>query len=269
MAPQLAWHFEAAGMVDKALGYLVQAARRADWLLGLAEMNTYITRTMRMLPALPDPLRRAAYEFYHQNLLAETMVSVDGCIAPEAGQAWGRAYDLAEYMEHIPTRWYALKRLADYHRQGGALRLARQYGQRAIDLSQDQDPLLLTVAQANQAQTLLLSGDFGQASEYLEPLYVPCLPPQSHCPGFVFQDHCNFLAHAPWVLWCQGYPERALRVSQALLAAAKASEFAVNIVQALCDAVCFLHQLRCEVAPTEQALHGSESPSWATYNSCR
>ena len=193
MAPQLAWHFEAAGMVDKALGYLVQAARRADWLLGLAEMNTYITRTMRMLPALPDPFRRAAYEFYHREPPGRDDGIRRWLIAPEAGQAWGRAYDLAEYMEHIPTRWYALKRLADYHRQGGALRLARQYGQRAIDLSHDQVPLLLTVAQANQAQTLLLSGDWA-GQRILRTAVCPVLAATVTCPGFVFQDHCNFLA---------------------------------------------------------------------------
>ena len=253
-APQLARHFAAAGMADKALGYLTQAALRADWLLAVTEMDAYLSAGLALLPEVPDGLRRSAYEFSLQLLRGRMVATNKGWLAPEVGQAWERAYELAQGMGGIPLLWLALKILADYYRQCGRLRQARQCGERAVELAQGQDPLARVVSQANLAQTLLLSGDLVLAARHLEPLYAPWLGPQPHPASFAFEDHCNYLAHAAWLLWCLGYPDRALRVSQATLATAHAAETAYDIVQALCDAVCFLHQLRREGAPTQDAL---------------
>ena len=88
----------------------------------------------------------------------------------------------------------------------------------------------------------------------MEEIIAPCLEPQPRLAGKPYGVYVHDLAHAPWALWCLGYPDRALKVSRALRALVYSRESFRDIFQVLCDAVCFTHQLRREVRATEEAL---------------
>jgi tetratricopeptide (TPR) repeat protein len=114
--------------------------------------------------------------------------------------------------------------------------------------------MLSLFTRSTLAQTLMLCGDFAAACAHMEEMIAPCLEPQPRLVGNLHASYAHDLAHAPWALWCLGYPDRALKVSQALRALVYSQESYLDIFQVLCDAVCFTHQLRREVRATEEAL---------------
>ena len=102
--------------------------------------------------------------------------------------------------------------------------------------------------------TLLLSGDLVETRKLLEPLYAPLLETPPRLRAYQSISEPNISGTSPWVLWALGYPDQALRVGQANLAMAHASEVPFYVAWVLHDGICFPHQLRREVAPMEQAL---------------
>jgi adenylate cyclase len=60
VAVQLAYHFEAAGLADRAVGYLLQAGRRAFQLSANEEAIAHFTRGSALLEALPESPGHAA-----------------------------------------------------------------------------------------------------------------------------------------------------------------------------------------------------------------
>jgi len=253
VALQLARHFQAAGLAQKAVIYLAQAMERAVLLSALEESLSHLRRALALLPSLPPTPQRTRYECVLQNWLG-AVLDCWSHILPEVGQAHARAVELAQCLGDMPMLCLTLRDLARYHRLCGELRLAREFGERAVHLAEGQQEPFPMSMHSDLAQTLLHGGDLVGTCTHLEPLIAPSPEPQPDLPGFLYENYLNDLLHAPWALWCLGYPDRALRVSQAALALAHSGEGDHPIIQVLCDGICFPHQLRREVGAVEQAL---------------
>jgi predicted ATPase len=55
IAPQLAWHFQEAGIAEKSIQYLHQAGDRAVHLSAYPEARTHLARALELLGTLPEP----------------------------------------------------------------------------------------------------------------------------------------------------------------------------------------------------------------------
>jgi predicted ATPase len=103
IAGQLAWHFQEAGIAEKAISYLRQAGERAVQLSAYQEGVAHLTRGLALLMALPDSggkehrLERAQQELALQ--LALGMAWMGGkAYGSEMEKAYTRARELCQQM---------------------------------------------------------------------------------------------------------------------------------------------------------------------------
>ena len=137
VASRLAFHFDAAGLVGKAVVYLLQAARRALLLSANEEAMALYRQGLALLETLPASDERDRSEMDLQTLLIYSLSGVGRWGVREQLEAATRAYELSQRLEESGPLVPALLRLAGIvigqgeHRQGldlsgQALRLAQQ-----------------------------------------------------------------------------------------------------------------------------------------------
>ena len=90
-AAQLAWHFEWAGLYEKAVSYLTQAGTQANVMLALAEATGHFAAAERLMSELPAGERLAGHELQIRMGLASAYSVLHGAGHPLVG----RAYTLA------------------------------------------------------------------------------------------------------------------------------------------------------------------------------
>jgi predicted ATPase len=96
IAPQLARHFEEAGIAEKAIPYLRRAGERAVQLSAYEEGIAHLTRGLSLLTALPDPgvqdsrVERAQQELALQLALGMAWVGRQA-YGPQGERAYSRA----------------------------------------------------------------------------------------------------------------------------------------------------------------------------------
>ncbi len=228
LAPQLARHFEAAGLTEKAVSYLQQAAERtALSLLGYEEAIVHLTRGVSLLQELPGTLDRARTELVLQLMLACEFAAVRGLASPEYGRACARAYELARRIGEARLIFTALANVATVHRNRAELRLSRQLEEQLLDLARRELPQWLDGAHTLLGHSLFRCGEFAAARWHLEQA------PRSQ----------GALDHLAYVRWYMGYPDQALRMSWDVSALFGDQPATRSVV----------HQLRREVCATLDA----------------
>jgi DNA-binding SARP family transcriptional activator len=109
IAPQLAWHFQEAGITEKAIDYLRQAGDRAVRLSANEEAIAHFTRGLALLETLPDTPERAQGELALRLALAAPLQATRGYAAPEVGHVYARARQLCQQIgdtpQVFPTLW--------------------------------------------------------------------------------------------------------------------------------------------------------------------
>ena len=106
--------------------------------------------------------------------------------------------------------------VAIHHRHLGELDLAVSLDERAVRLAQGGPQVWVLFLEGHLAQTLLHRGDFAASARSAGSRYT------THTAAVRTQSlrGCSGILrwfHFPWPLWCLGYPDRALQVSQAAL----------------------------------------------------
>jgi len=256
MAPELARHFQAAGLTSKAATYLQQAAERAGTFLAHHEAITYLTRCISLLSSLPDTLERARREWVLQDLLTEQLKATQGWAAPEVEQADLRKLELARQIGDAGLINYTLSALAEYYCLRGELRKALQLQTQILDWVERQPPPHDWLGPyADIAYTLLRCGEFAAARGYLERAAAPyasqTLSPSSLPTVMLGYGLTEVLDYLALVLCFQGYPERALRANHEALALARELHRG-NETAVMCVSGATLQQLARGVRATQE-----------------
>jgi DNA-binding SARP family transcriptional activator len=103
-APQLAWHYQEAGIVGKAVEYLGRAGERAVRMSANEEAIAHYTQALALLATLPDTggkerrLERAQQELMLQLGLGVPLLAAKGFGFPELGRVYNRAWELCQQM---------------------------------------------------------------------------------------------------------------------------------------------------------------------------
>ena len=250
LVPQLARHFEIAGLTHKALAYTWEAAERAFQRLAQEESDAHCRKALQLLRALPKNPQSLRYERKLQGALGYILGGMGSWLLPDALEAMIKAYELSEQLGPA-ERCASLYDLMAVYQGRGELRLACECAELAVPLAQGLHPKLLMAVRTRWARVQIQSGDFVAACHNLEPLIAPCLgsdPPPLH---LIYEDNLIDLARAPWALWILGYPDRALRVAHVARQLGYAIEAITAIIPDVCDATCFMHQLRRDVRAVE------------------
>jgi adenylate cyclase len=149
IAPQLAWHFQEAGIEDKAIHYLHQAGDRAVQLSAYQEAIGHLSRGLEMLTALPDPgdadghLKRAEQELALQLALGMAWQGIKGAQAPDMEKAYTRASELCQQLGKTAQLCLVVGGLSNIYYVRAAHLRARELAEGALSLAQQTgDPLL-------------------------------------------------------------------------------------------------------------------------------
>jgi len=98
IAVQLARHFEQAGLMEKAVTYLLQASKRAARLSAYHEAIGHLTKGLALLEGLPDTPERAQTELGFQIALLTALSATKGFAAAEVEQTYSRAWQLCHQL---------------------------------------------------------------------------------------------------------------------------------------------------------------------------
>ena len=80
-AARLAWHFQQAGMKDKAVDYRLQAGKQALALAAYREALNHLAVGLDLLPAMPDSPARAHQEHLLQDVLSQALLATPRSVA--------------------------------------------------------------------------------------------------------------------------------------------------------------------------------------------
>jgi DNA-binding SARP family transcriptional activator/predicted ATPase len=249
IAGQLAWHFQEAGLVAKAIGYLRQAGDRAVRLSANEEAITLFNRAVALLETLPETPERLEQELSLQLNLTAPLEATRGYTAPETGRAYTRAYEICQQIGETPQLHPALVSLGVYYYAQGEVQKSLKLTERSLRLAQRmEDPLMVATSRWLLGVYLLNMGELRAALEHLEYV-IAFYDPEEHA-GLAFtmaQDPgVSALAWASQTLWLLGYPDQALERSREALALAHELDHPYTLGFALCMAGAFFHQMRRE-----------------------
>ena len=95
----LAQHYAEAGLIDKAVGYWLVAARQSVARWALAEAVTQLRKGLALLAGMPDSTARQEQELDLQLTLGQVLIASKGYTAPEPAEAYARARALCDQVD--------------------------------------------------------------------------------------------------------------------------------------------------------------------------
>jgi predicted ATPase len=244
----LAHHYTEANLIEQALPYWQQAGRRASQRLANVEAVTHLRRGLTLLETLPETPERNQHELTLQATLGPVLIQTQGWSAPETGAAYTRAAALCQQLGETAQRFPVLYGLRSFQHVRADYQTARKLGEQLLHLAkQAHDPALLVEAHYTLGNTLFFMGELGETRRHCEQS-VAHYNPQQHRSLSTEYGHdpaMSSLATEARALWVLGYPEQALRQSQASVAHARRLAHPFSLAFALGAAIA-VHQYRRE-----------------------
>jgi len=210
---RLARHFEEAGVNDKAVEYLLEAADQAKLLSANEEAINHLTKGLDLLHGFPIESKRLSQELAIQISLGAPLVATKGYAAPEVESTFERARDLCEQIGEIEQLAPALWGLSAFYQVRAKHLVANELAQQILALAQsgeNNDLLLVGHWTAGITQTHL--GEFSLARDHLEKALEIYNGDRHLAFTYLYGQNpgvtcLNYLALNLWIL---GYPDEAL-----------------------------------------------------------
>ena len=114
LAPQLAWHFEQAGLADRAAACHLQAGKRAALLAAHEDAISHLTRGLALIETLADTPERVGLRFELQLAAVSPISYARGFWSPERNQALERVRQISQHPALVASSrsWTASAALA-------------------------------------------------------------------------------------------------------------------------------------------------------------
>ena len=165
-SPQLAAHYDQAGMVEPAIDAYRVAGARAVAVSALEEAVTMFRRALSLLAELPPSPGRDALELDIRIALGSPLVALDGYGSREAHQLYERALSLCRTL-HRAVDPPILRGLGLARLQGCRFDEASELGQALVD-HESHDPIARTEGRYLLGVSAFWRGDLASARQYLE-----------------------------------------------------------------------------------------------------
>jgi class 3 adenylate cyclase/predicted ATPase len=235
--PELfAQHYAEAGLVEKSVACWGKAGRRSATRSAMAEAAAQFQKGLDQLALLPDTPKRQRQELEIRSALGAVLQAVKGSAAPEAGHTYARARELWEQLGS-PSGFLRIPYgQSVFHMNRGELDLALRLDEDLLRLSrQRNDSGGLVLGHLSSGRTLFFAGRFVPSRSHLEEV-LPLYDPISH-RALVHQAslHPQVVSQAVLgnVLFCLGYPDRALVHSSGAIAEARRSAHSPSLAVSL------------------------------------
>jgi len=245
----LARHYTEAGFAERAVGLWLTAGRRAAERSANLEAIGHLTKGLAVLAELPAGEARSRCELLLQVGLGIPLMACRGYAAPETGEAFRRASELAEQLGDNVQRTSAFYGLWAYYCMLGENRVAEALAARLLRLAHDiGDCNVSVIARRALGTSRYLLGDPAGGRTEIEAslqLHDPAVQrPLVH--RFGQDQRVAGLATLATIDWIEGHPDRAQRTSLAAVEAARESRHANSMGFALTYGACPVAILRGE-----------------------
>lgn len=213
-ALELAGHFEAAGMSEKAIGYLSAAGKAAYRISANDAAIEYFDRALRLLMNLSAGPKRDRSEMTLQLARTAPLLAVGGYATPEIYDAADRVIQLAEQLDEpdylFSGRLLLLTRYCIQAKYHPARSLAEQLLQRA---EAEKNALHLSQAHHFLGYVNFCTGSLAMALAHFDAA-LRAHDPRFDSPlmtRFIGQNtRFTTLFRKAWTLWFLGFPEQSL-----------------------------------------------------------
>ena len=212
IAVSLAWHYEEAGITDKAIAALLQAAHRALQLSAHREAIVHLTRALELLTSLPDDPYRLQQELQIQMMWGAAHTYQHGFAAPAVESAYTRAHALCLRLGDVPELVPVLVGLHAFYIVRGkiqnAIEIADQVGAMAEATG---DSTLELVTNWLLGAARFWQGDFESAHQHSERACAIYNPDQHRSLAYLYANDPGVVSRAynAYALWYLGYPDTA------------------------------------------------------------
>lgn len=165
----LALHFTEAGLVEKAVGYWLQAGRRSHAKFANVEAISLLNRGLEMLRTLDESAARYARELELLGPLGTAYIAARGYAAPEVGPIFDRARALAERGGETTQTFTMMRGDFAYHIVRGDFRLCTDLAEQAMQFAEHLgNPGILMEALFLKGITQFYRGDLAGAHDCFE-----------------------------------------------------------------------------------------------------
>jgi predicted ATPase len=168
--PQVrAQHCAAAGLVEKAVTYSIEAGHRAMSHFALQEAIAHFTKSLSMLRDLSPTEHRKRTEVALQVALGDAFISAGGYGADEAGRAFTQAHELIHEIGGSPQLFHVLAGKFIYHEVRAEIDRSQAAARELLRLSEEQgDVAGQIMAHRDLGDSLLHGGDFSMARSHFD-----------------------------------------------------------------------------------------------------
>jgi predicted ATPase len=223
--PELfAQHYAEAGLVEKSVTFWGNAGWRSSARSAMAESAAQFQKGLDQLALLPDTPKRQRQELELRSALGAVSTTVKGNAAPETGQAYARARELWEQLGSPSEFIHVPFGQSLYHMFRGEFDLALRSDDDLLQLShQRNDTAGLVLGHDSSGRNLMLAGRFASSRLHLEAglgLFDP-ISHRSLADKIGTHPHVTSQAYLGFVLFCLGFPDRALAESNAAITEAR------------------------------------------------
>jgi predicted ATPase len=278
--PELvARHYTAAGCTEQAVIYWQRAGQHASDRSAHLEAVSHFTTGIELLNTLPETPERTQQSLTLHLALGAALQVMKGHGAPEAEQAYSRAYALCQQVGETPELVPVLYGLWRFYTMRPQLHTARKLGETPLRLAQHTDDAALAVlAHYALGWTWLCLGALPAARQHLEEVIARYTPDQHHTMVFRMGQEpgvaCRLYAAA--TLWLLGYPAQALARLNDALALAHALSHPFSLAAVRCSAAA-VYQYRRDVPAVDEHAEAAVAlatergfPQWAAQGTiCR
>jgi tetratricopeptide (TPR) repeat protein len=204
-----------------------------------------LNKALGLLGGLKDNPARAESELEIHTALVVCLVDIRGHGAPEVLREFSLAQALCERLGR-PLSPPILRGLGLVNIGRANYRQSLEYGERLLQLGKNQDdPVLMVEGCYLCGASLIWLGEFSQAKAMLEEALVRYQPADSalHIRLFSQDPRVICVSRLAYVVWCLGYPEQALALSEQALAYGRACGHPFSLAYAMIWNVILLGQL--------------------------
>ena len=241
VAVQLAWHYQEAGISDKAAEFLIQAGERALRLSAFEEAIGHLNDGFK---ALPESRESAEQELALQLALGIAWQSLKSIGSPEARDAYLRARDLCILTDERARLAETVGQLAVHHFVHADYEQARQHAQESLEIArQAGDAISEALDYWYLGFIHFATGEHTKARDKLNRV-IAVYEPEIHHRQFILHGGKDAgmaaMAYDACCLLTLGYPDQGRKRAREAIALARSLNHPFSLADTLCFAGCHL-----------------------------
>jgi class 3 adenylate cyclase/predicted ATPase len=232
----LAQHCTEAALVEKAVGYWLEAGQKAIARWALTEAVAQVRKGLDLISALPDGAPRQERELDLQIALGQALIATKGYTSPEPGEAYARARQLCERLNRPPQLGPVLYGQFVFRLVRGELKHAEHHAEEMRHLGGDRNDMMWKCSGSSLSGIICFwLGKFVDARAYSENAFSLWDPTYRAILASPQDPYVHILLNLSRTLLSLGYIDQArFRRDEALDEARRLSPY--NLLYALCTA---------------------------------